>query len=337
MLKRLSQRLTSFHPKRERSVWFYRDYGGFTGGHLKHAHYYQNVQALNRFRARMVFSRDSLSEEQCSARGRLWPQASSASVDWSPAQGDILFLAGLDWRFLLSSDGVGLELPKINLIQHVRHADSQTELYDFLTEKAIRICVSQEVADAITATKKVNGPVITIPNGIDVPKIKKTDIERRYNNPSGSQKVLIVGYKMPALATTLSNDLKRLGVEHLLVNQLLERETFLSLLKEYDVVVCYPNITEGFYLPALEVMAAGAVLVVPDCVGNRGFCMPGETCFMPGYSPSEMLNSVLGALSLTVSQRKALLRRALKKVSQHSLNKEKKAFYSVLNNVDQLW
>jgi glycosyltransferase involved in cell wall biosynthesis len=32
---------------------------------------------------------------------------------------------------------------------------------------------------------------------------------------------------------------------------------------------------EGFYMPALEGMALGTLVVCPDCIGNRSFCLPG--------------------------------------------------------------
>ena len=142
---------------------------------------------------------------------------------------------------------------------------------------------------------------------------------------------------MPVLSKGLSDALSQCGVEHRLVSELMDRVLFLAALKEYDVVVCCPNVTEGFYLPALEVMAAGAILIVPDCVGNRGFCIDGTTCLMPAYTADKMRESVLKALSLTESQRNALLYAALKKVGEYSLEKERKAFYAVLKNVDQLW
>jgi GT2 family glycosyltransferase len=38
---------------------------------------------------------------------------------------------------------------------------------------------------------------------------------------------------------------------------------------------------EGFCLPALEAMAAGAAVVCTDAHGNRDFCVDGENCLMP--------------------------------------------------------
>src|SRR5205085_762288 len=41
---------------------------------------------------------------------------------------------------------------------------------------------------------------------------------------------------------------------------------------------------EGFCLPVLEAMSAGAPVVCTDADGNRDFCVDGENCLMPTVS-----------------------------------------------------
>ena len=58
---------------------------------------------------------------------------------------------------------------------------------------------------------------------------------------------------------------------------------------------------EGFCLPALEAMAAGAPVVCTDAHGNRDFCRDGENCLMPAPDPgsvSAALRRVLGDAAL---------------------------------------
>ena len=91
---------------------------------------------------------------------------------------DTLFLAGLGWHKYLETNA-SIDKPVINLIQHVRHADPESDVYPFLNQRAIRICVAQKVTEAIKATDRVNGPVFTIPNGHSikqVPQKKQQDI-----------------------------------------------------------------------------------------------------------------------------------------------------------------
>ena len=249
-----------------RAVWFHRDYRRFTGGHVKHAHYYDHVREAPGFEPRMTFSRPSATAALAEERRRLWLAEDDHTDDWRPAQRDILFVAGTDWRYL-DARGLGrLENPRINLIQHVRHAHVAGELYGYLGRRAVRICVSEEVADAIRSTGRVNGPVLTIPNGIDMPPWQRGgDVAATRTYP-----VAIIGYKNAALARALSARLASRGIRHELLLDFMQRDAFLALLADTETAVCLPRAEEGFYLPALEAMAAGCSVITMDCVGNRG-------------------------------------------------------------------
>src|SRR5947209_3732672 len=52
------------------------------------------------------------------------------------------------------------------------------------------------------------------------------------------------------------------------------------------------SVHEGFCLPALEAMAAGAPVVCTDAHGNRDFCRDGENCLMPEPSPTAVTAAV---------------------------------------------
>ncbi len=45
-----------------------------------------------------------------------------------------------------------------------------------------------------------------------------------------------------------------------------------------DVFLATPLVEEGFYMPGLEAMAAGAVVISSDAGGNRAYCRFGENC-----------------------------------------------------------
>lgn len=49
---------------------------------------------------------------------------------------------------------------------------------------------------------------------------------------------------------------------------------------------------EGFGLPGLEAMAAGAALVCTDAHGNRDYCTDGVNCLMPAPKPDEIAASI---------------------------------------------
>ena len=249
----------------------------------------------------------------------------------------MLFLAGVDWRYLFGSGLEALANPRINLIQHVRHAHENTELHRYLSERAIRICVSQEVADAISATGRTNGPVLTIPNGIDVPPCRSIEDGSPAEFDERRQPLTIVGYKNPDLAQGLSRRLDAARIEHLLVSEFLDRSAFLALLGESRIVVCLPHEREGFYLPALEAMASGCLVVTLDCIGNRGFCRHEESCLIAEHDPESLFGATTRALAMSAAERIRMHRRTRDTVTEHSLEAERSRFHAILGDIDRLW
>ena len=66
-------------------------------------------------------------------------------------------------------------VPVIHYMQSLRHALPDNIRYELLENKAIRICVSEYVADSLSETGVVRGPLFTIPAAIDV-----ADLRRRF-------------------------------------------------------------------------------------------------------------------------------------------------------------
>ena len=321
-----------------RTVWFHREYVRLTGGHLKHSHYVDHVRRTEGFTPRIAFGCDPPDEVRAQERRRLWSAAERATDErWAPGRRDLLFLAGIDWRFLERSGLVGLANPRINLIQGVRHAHEGSELFGYLSERAVRICVSREVADAVSATGRTLGPVLTIPNGIDV-----TPCSRDADGlPAGYRMrplaVVIAGSKRPELARALSERLQAVQIEHRLLTDFMDREAFLTLVEQSRVVVCLPRAEEGFHLPALEGMAIGAIVVTLDCIGNRGFCHHEDNCLIAGPEPESLYRETRKALALSAAERARIHRRARDTADRHSLEAERARFQAILRDIDRLW
>ena len=323
---------------RTRTVWFYRDYVRLYGGHVKHSHYFDHVRRMPDFAPKITFSGEPSSDLQARERQRLWPAGDGIMARrWEPAGDDVLFLAGVDWRYLFESGLETLANPRINFIQHVRHAHENTELHRYLSERAIRICVSQEVADAISATGRTHGPVLTIPNGIDVPPFRSVEDGSPAGFDQRRQPVTIVGYKSPDLAQGLSRRLDAARIEHRLVSEFLDRSAFLELIGESRTVVCLPREREGFYLPALEAMASGCLVVTLDCIGNRSFCHHAENCLIAEHDPESLFRATKRALALSASERRRMHRRAADTAAAHSLEAERQRFHAILGDIDCLW
>ena len=316
-----------------RNVWFHRQYERLTGGHVKHAQYVSHVRQTPGFAPRVTFSPGpATTPALLRERAALWPlDAEEEAADWAPAAADLLFLAGADWRYVLAKGLDRLPNARINLLQHVRHAQRGHELRAFLPHPAIRICVSQEVAAAVAATGEANGPVLAIPNGTDVAH-RPMDAARWRD-----QAVAIVGYKAPALAAALAERLQALGMPPRVLAGFLPRDQFVDALAASAIAVCLPRPEEGFYLPALEAMAAGCIVVTLDCIGNRSFCRHGHNCLIGSRDASALAATVAEAMRLPGATRTRLLVGAAETVRSHSLAAERQRFQAVLRDVDALW
>ena len=320
-----------------RKVWFHRRHEGLTGGHLKHSHYFGHVVRQPGFAPRIAFSGAPPEAALLRERRRLWPGALRRAARWRPQRGDLLFIAGTDWRYLAEQGLDALPCPRINLVQGLHHAHPGTELYGYLTRRSIRICVSQEVQDAVAATGRVEGPILTIPNGTDLAPADPAGRGFAAAWAARPRTATIVGCKRPNLAKALAECLAEMGIQCSAVAEFRQRAAFLELLAASQIAVCLPYKQEGFYLPALEALASGCLLVTQDCIGNRGFCRHDDNCLIAGPSPESLAGAVKTAMQLPAPARMRMLRRAAATAVEHSLAAERNRFHAVLEEIDQLW
>jgi glycosyltransferase involved in cell wall biosynthesis len=188
----------------------------------------------------------------------------------APDDYDLLFVGGKDWRFL---PGVLGHKKVINAIQGVRHA-TEPELRSYLGRPAYRICNSPEVYEAVAPF--VNGVAVVINNGVDT-----TLFNHRAEKKTNS--ILIWGKKNPALAARLFEALKRWHVDVQLLVDSLPRQEFAQLLQAADIFVTLPVPIEGAHRPPLEGMACRCAVVCADAIGNRSYCIDGQTCLQPRH------------------------------------------------------
>lgn len=320
-----------------RTVWFHRQYERLTGGHVKHAHYYGHVARLPGHDRRILFGAKPQADRLAREQASLWPTAADERVEeWRPGARDILFLAGTDWRYAARAGLDGIANPRINLIQHVRHAHVGTELHGYLDQPAVRICVSDEVAQTIQATGRVNGPVFTIPNGTEC-GASSVDCRGSAGFDERPETVAIVGYKRKDLAAALAGLLEEAGIAHITLDGFVNRDAFLGLLERTRVAVCLPRTEEGFYLPALEAMAKGCTVVTLDCVGNRGFCRNGRNCLVAEDDPAKLARATMAAVGLPLADRHDMHVDAAATVEAHSLQAERQRFHELLLDIDRIW
>ena len=80
-----------FKQIENKSVLFYRKYGGFTGGHLKVYDYFNHCLLIKGLNPEIYI--DPISD-----LSHLWKDSDSILANYDPHKHDILFLAGNDWQ-----------------------------------------------------------------------------------------------------------------------------------------------------------------------------------------------------------------------------------------------
>jgi glycosyltransferase involved in cell wall biosynthesis len=311
-----------------KTVLFHRDFKRFTGGDLKVWNYFNHVRSSPRHEALIRFTEDSE-----------WGPDNpwSAVRDHVVANGeqvrpDVLFLSGVDWTMLDRATWAESPIPVINLIQHVWHAAPNDKLgrSRFLSNKAIRICVSPEVQRAIDRTGRVRGPVFTIPDAIDLEQLG-----RFARSEPPDLDLLVLANKQPERGRAVYERLRGSGRSHIIETRSPHDEV-LELISRAAVTVFVPNPKEGFYLPALEGMALGTIVVCPDCVANRSYCLDRVNCFRPAYSVDAIVADAREALART-EELAGMVGSATETARRHDLPGERTAFLEVLDRVEELW
>ncbi len=231
---------------------------------------------------------------------------------------NLIFVSGKDWTLLP-------EIPNgkkiISIVHAVKIADADKVLFPFLSRPAFRICVSPEVLAAISL--HAVGESVVINNGVPM-DLFRPGPERKQRS------MLIWAKKNPALGKRLYRELAKRGLDAALLIDFLPREEFARRLGESDVFIALPGQREGFYLPALEGMASGCAVICSDNVGNRGFCMHGETCLMPKYDDLEQHLAMIETLLAQTELKEKIRRAGMETARGYSLQNERDRFYRFL-------
>lgn len=305
-----------------RRVLFHRQYLGYSGGHGKVRDYAAHVDAHPGFEAWTWLTPDSEPVDNPWVQGGF-----RLAAAWRPDEADVLFLGGLDWE-AVPRDLLGR--PVLNLVQHLRHADAGDPRRAFLRRPAVRICVSQPVAEAILATGEVNGPVHVIPAALDLPPLPA-----RTPQAGAPPRIAITGGKAPELAQAVAARLAADAAAPDVLPAGLGRTEFLARLAAADIAVLLPHEREGFYLPGLEAMALGCAVVMPDAGGNREYARAGLNASIPAREP-EAIAAAVRAL-LPADARAPRVSAGLATAAGYTLARERAAFHALLGRLDQEW
>jgi len=234
------------------------------------------------------------------------------------------------------SRGMSVETPHervLHLVQNTRHANpafADGYALRLLARPMARIMVSSEVMEACRPHLNQRSITTTIVEGHDWRFFHR-------HREGGLSVPVRVGY------TTWKSDV---GVE--VQRSLRDRFAFRSirrtaswlevrdLLHWCDVFLSCPGPEEGFYLPGLEALAAGALVITPDVGGNRAYCRFGENCLLVGFERADDYVAALAQLADAAPGRlQALRRRGYETVQRHSLDREREAFGDFLIDVSE--
>jgi hypothetical protein len=301
-------------------VSFHREYSSYTGGHQKVFDYLNHTADCVGYSANLYLSKSS----------KFTPylfddiKGVEYSKTYRPDLSDVVFLAGIDWQtYQKFYDPNQI---KINLIQHVRHADKSQPLFQFLQHKAIRICVSEAVKDAIEPY--ANGPCFAIKMGHDIPKLH---IAKQYD-------LYILATKQPSLGHQLFEWATSIGLKVLLHDKATERDLIYQSMAKSVVAVTLPHKTEGFYLPGIEAMALADWAIVPDCIASREYSITSANVTRCELNAQACENAIELAL-VQVKGWRFFVRKwnGRRLCARYTPKQERQSYQHILRNLDNIW
>jgi hypothetical protein len=316
--------VSTSEPSASRTVLFHRNYRAFTGGHLKVWHYFNHVRASEGFNPRIYFTPRS-------RRGASnpWCRSNEIVPTWAPGDADVLFLAGMDWKALPTESRDDSSVPIINFVQGFRHAEPTDPRYEFLRHRAIRICVSPKIEEALRGIEAVNGPLLHIPMGLD-----QTDLPLP-RHPEND--ILIAAVKAPRLGRKLRSRLHRPGRRIVLLTKALPRAEYLRQVANSRVALFLPLPYEGCYMPPLEAMAMRRVVICPDDTSCEIYSTHGHDIVSPAYTIEAITEAAEAALAMSDAAATSMADHAVETAAGYTIEREREAFGDVLGDVDALW
>jgi hypothetical protein len=179
--------------------------------------------------------------------------------------------------------GPGLAADRlVHIVQGVRHANPDWlggQPLRTLARPASRISINSIVGDAIAPYLDGRGLHRVINAGHDL----EFFAQRRSGGLGDVVNVAYTTWKSPVgdrVAERLAGDPR---FEFRAIRETVSWVELRELYQWADVFLCAPGPEEGLYLPGLEALAAGLLVVSPDVGGNMSYCRPGSNCVMVGY------------------------------------------------------
>ena len=161
-----------------------------SGGALKVRHYFEHVLA-SEFKDRLSLFMPADTRWSGSNPWLDYRACVSPTIDW--AKVGVVVLSGWGWdRFVPKRFHAAAPFRVIYLVQSFGSIDPRDSRFRHLANPAIRICVSKPLEQELRRLGAANGPVHTIPAGLDLAAMPKPACPPETD-------VLIVGFKSQTL------------------------------------------------------------------------------------------------------------------------------------------
>jgi glycosyltransferase involved in cell wall biosynthesis len=213
----------------------------------------------------------------------------------------------------------------IHLVQNVRHANPEfTAGYALrlLARPLARIMVAEEVTEACRPYLNHESATATIVEG------HNWEFFALWRE-GGLGTPIRVGYTTwkSEVGVEVEAELAAEGFQFRSLRRTATWEEIRELLHWCDVFLGCPGPEEGFYLPGLEALAAGAVLIIPDVGGNRAYCRFDENCVRVAFEDSDSYVKALRDMAGWGPERVARMRRVGYDIlDSHTLARERAEF-----------
>ena len=222
----------------------------------------------------------------------------------------------------------------VHLVQNVRHANPawlDGQATRLLTRPLSRIMVSRETLDACLPFLNPHSLTRVIPLGHAWEYFTK---RRR----GGLPRTINVGYTTWKSSGGVAVEEALAGDRRFRFRSIREAVSWKALRGLYhwaDVVLGTPGPEEGFYLVGLEALAAGALLIVADGVGNRAYCRWGVNCLPAGLdSPSSYVEALERVAGMGPAEILSMRRAGYAVLGQHTLAEERRRFGEFLGELE---
>ncbi len=225
-------------------------------------------------------------------------------------------------------------LQTILIVQNVRWANPQFAggyAVRLLGRPMARVIITDEVREAIDHLLHPTTPSRVILEGHDWPYFSKA----RSGGLPQPIKVAYTTWKSEVgidLEASLAGDGR---FQFRSIRTTADWETLRELYHWADVFLGFPGPEEGFYLPGLEAMAAGNIVIMPDVGGNRAYGHFGENCIEVHHDVGQTYVEALEDLASWPAERAEAMRSAGYAVLEsHRLAREGEEFGSFIAELD---